>query len=189
MLVILAKTSSSKTKWVGHLAWSISLIWAGEPIALSKKWEKELTSISRSYWETSRTRYQRPSAASWWRNRRRFFNLSCTIRSTAIPNWPRHSVSQPESPREETHSLPCSQPWRTPWRYCRGIQSKCASIHNSYHHILFFYSISANTIGDDELEAALRQEAMAQRNQSINQNPRAPPRGGPQGGPQNFDDL
>lgn len=43
--------------------------------------------------------------------------------------------------------------------------------------------ISANTIGDEELEATLRQEAMEKRNQSM--------AGGPQRGgqPSNFDDL
>lgn len=44
--------------------------------------------------------------------------------------------------------------------------------------------ISANTIGDEELEATLRQEAQATRNQSMAGGP--PQRGGQ---PSNFDDL
>lgn len=34
-----------------------------------------------------------------------------------------------------------------------------------------FYSISANTLGDDELEAVLRSESMAKRTQSMAMDP------------------
>lgn len=51
--------------------------------------------------------------------------------------------------------------------------------------------ISANTIGDEELEATLRQEAMAQRTKSMAGGPGGPGGPGPHRGgqPSNFDDL
>ena len=61
--------------------------------------------------------------------------------------------------------------WKTQSKCFKEIQSK--STH--FYLFIIFYSIASNTIGDEELEAALRveyaEQRNAQRNQSMAQKP------------------
>lgn len=109
------------------------------------------------FWEMWKILSQKPLATSWLESLKILSSSSYTIKSIQTSHCHQLSVNQQISPREERPSHKYWPHWKTHWRFYKEIQSKF--LHTFYKFIIFlWFSISANTVGDSELEAMLGAE-------------------------------